>query len=108
MLSPKQFRKLKSIQKSQGTKATDYNENSDLYNFFLRKGFIKKQMIGEYYGFILTPDGDSEIYTYEVEHYRFWVPTTLSIIAIFTSILAILTQNEELYELMKELLKLLK
>lgn len=106
MLTPNQYRKLKSIQKSNGTKAKDYDKNTDLYKFFLQKSLIKRQEVGGYNGFVVTPEGEKELYMYKLERYHFWIPTILSIIAIITSILTILTQNAELWTLLKELLQL--
>lgn len=106
MLTPNQYRKLKSIQMFKGTKAKDYEENKDLYKFFLLKRLIKKQEVREYQGFVITPEGEKELYMYKLERYHFWIPTILSIIAIITSILAIFTQNGELWIILKELLQL--
>lgn len=106
MLTPHQYQKLKSIQLLKGTKAIDYDKNADLYKFFLRKGLIKRQEVHGYQGFVITPDGDNELYLYKLERYRFWLPTILSIIAILTSILAVFTQNGELWQILKELLQL--
>lgn len=106
MLSPKQYRKLKSIQMFKGTKAKDYEENKDLYKFFLLKKLIKKEEVSGYNGFAITPEGELELYMYKLERYHFVVPTVLSIIAIIASFLAIFTQNGELWIWLKELLRL--
>ena len=106
MLAPRQYRKLKSIHTFKGTKAKDYNKNSDLYKFFLQNGLVKRQEVDGYQGFIITPDGERELYVYKLERYHFWIPTLLSIIAIITSILAVFTQNGELWIWLKELLQL--
>lgn len=108
MLTPHQYRKLKSIQTFNGTKAKDYDKNADLYKFFLQKGLIKRQEVDKYNGFVVTPEGDLEIHMYKLERYHFAVPTALSIIAIAISLLAIFTQNRELWIWLKELLQLSK
>jgi len=48
-----------------------------------------------------TESGKVEILLCRQERYHFWIPTILSIIAIIASFLAILTQNEELWQLLK-------
>ncbi len=108
MLNPKQYRKLKSIQMLNGTKAKDYDKNKDLYIFFLQQGFVKRKEVGGYEGYIITPKGDSAIYSYKVEHYRFWVPTLISFIALVVSIASFITKNEELLKSLKELLQIWK
>ena len=108
MLSPKQYRKLKSIQLFNGTKAKDYNKNTDLYKFFLAKGLIKKEEVSGYTGFVITPEGELELHVYKLERFHFVVPTVLSIIAIIASFITIFTQNGELWQWMKELLQLSK
>lgn len=106
MLTPNQYRKLKSIQMFNGTKAKDYDKNADLYKFFLLKRLIKKEEVSGYNGFVITPEGELELYMYKLERYHFVVPTVLSIIAIIASFLAIFTQNGELWIWLKELLRL--
>lgn len=108
MLTPHQYRKLKSIQMFNGTKAKDYGKNTDLYKFFLQNGLVKRKEVGGYQGYVITPKGDSELYSYKVEHYRFWVPTLISFIALVVSIASFVIKNEELILLLKELLLLLK
>lgn len=85
MLSPKQYRKLKSIQMFKGTRARDYAKNSDLYKFFLRKGLVKRKEVKGYNGFVITPEGEMELYMYKLERYHFWIPTIISIIALIIS-----------------------
>lgn len=108
MLSPKQYRKLKSIQIFNGTKAKDYEENKDLYKFFLLKGLVKKEEVSGYTGFVITSEGELELYMYKLQRYHFLIPTFISFIALLTSIASLIMQNEELLQLLKELLKLSK
>lgn len=105
MLSTKQYRKLKFIQRMHGTTATDRDKYADMYNFFLAKGLVKRKEIEGFVGLVITQDGETELYMHKLQSYHFWMPTFLSFIAIITSIAAVFTQNEELYGLLKELLQ---
>ncbi len=114
MLTTKQYKFLKKVSKND-ISCDDLHQNRDrIYLYLLERKFI------EIYN--VCPDGDVlqknaklyckatesgkiEILLCRQERYHFWIPTMLSILAIAISGLAIFTQNVELWQLLKELLK---
>lgn len=114
MLTTKQYKFLKKVSKN-NIECNDMHENRDrLYVYLLRKGLIEEYSINPDGDIMetnsvlycrLSEDGEVELKLYREEKYHFWIPTVLSIIAIITSIIAILTQNEELWILLKGLLQ---
>lgn len=114
MLTTQQYKFLKKLLKKD-IPCGDLRENYDaVYMYHLKKGFIS------YYNVCppgdimeenavlyckITEEGKVELLLHKQERYHFWIPTIISIIAIITSICAILTQNAELYQLLKQLLQ---
>lgn len=114
MLTAKQYKFLKKVSKKDISCGDLYKNRDSVYSYLLHKKFIENYNIchekdimetnSEMYCKI-TEYGKVELLLCKQERYHFWIPTIISIIAIITSILAILTQNEELWILLKELLK---
>lgn len=81
---------LKNILKNNGTEATDYDENKDLYNFLSSNRYIKSSVVRGCKGYIITEYGKIAIRTYKNDNFRFWFPSVISIIAIVLSAFAII------------------
>ncbi|MBE5877086.1 MAG: hypothetical protein E7290_09415 [Lachnospiraceae bacterium] len=90
MLAKHHYKKLKQINRTGGTKATDYAKHSSVYSFLASKGYILKSPYQGYEGYIITEEGKLELELCRMERYHFWIPTVLSIIAIIVSIIAII------------------
>lgn len=88
MITKKQYRLMKSVLKSNGTTAQD-SQNHKIYTYLASKGFLHKEPVRGYMGYVVTQDGEVEIRKYEDDIYRFKVTTTISLIALVTSIVSI-------------------
>lgn len=86
MITGKQYRLMKSVLKNNGTTAQD-TENHEMYRYLASKGFLHKQPVRGYEGFVVTQDGEIEMKIYREDTYRFKVTTTISFIALITSAL---------------------
>lgn len=105
MITHKQYKKLKSIYRSNGTTAKDSDRNRELYRFFAGKGYIHKQKVCGYEGYVVTQEGEIEMQAHREDLFRFWVTTIISFIALITSIISIAIQTEPVQQLLKQLLK---
>ncbi len=114
MLTKQQYKFLKKLNKND-IHCDDLHDNQDrVYLYHLKNGFIDTYLFfpledrneeNAVLHCFITEEGKIELLLYKKEKYHFWIPTIISIIAIITSILAILTQNAELWTLLKELLQ---
>ncbi len=89
MITRKQYKKLKSIYRSNGTTAKDFDRNRDLYYFLIQKGYIYKCHVRGFAGYIVTQEGEVEMKIYKEDLFRFWVTTIVSFAALVVSIIAI-------------------
>lgn len=108
MLSPRQYRKLKRISLFGGTTARDYNKHKRLYDFLRSENYLIKDDIRGYRGFTITEYGHSAMYQYRVEHFRFWFPSIVSLLALTASILSLATTNPEFWQSVQEWVQGLK
>lgn len=114
MLTRQQYKFLKKLLE-EDMLCTHLNESRDsVYMYLLNKDFIEYYPvynltdIEEEHPILyckITELGKVELLICRQSWYHFWIPTIISIIAIITSILSILTQNAELWTLLKELLQ---
>lgn len=114
MLTKKQYKFLKKVSKKE-TPCDELQENDDrICTYLLSKKFVETYLVCQngdilqenaksYYR--ISQDGEVELKLYKQENYRFWIPTVLSIIAIFASFLAVFTQNEDLWKFLQGLLQ---
>lgn len=114
MLTKKQYKFLKKVSKNDIPCRDFYRNNDKVYQYLLRKGFIEEYNVNldgdiKERNCVLycraSEDGNVELLLCRQERYHFWIPTILSIIAIIASFLVVLTQNEDLWRLLKELLQ---
>lgn len=105
MITRKQYKKLKSIYRSNGTTAKDSDRNRDLYQFLAGKGYIHKQPVRGYEGYVVTQEGEIEMKAYREDLFRFWVTTIISFIALIASIISIAIQTEPVQRLLEQLTK---
>lgn len=89
MISKAQYKKLKQIDKHNGTTGKDYGSQREMYDYLLSEKLIYKADVRNYRGYRVSQKGYSEIYSYKIENFRFWVPTTISILALIFSCLSI-------------------
>lgn len=87
MITGKQYRLMKSVLKNNGTTAQD-TENHEMYRYLASKGFLRKQPVRGYEGYVVTQDGEVEMKIYREDTYRFKVTTAISFIALITSIIS--------------------
>lgn len=114
MLTNKQYKFLKKVSKKD-IPCDDLHEKRDtIYSYLLENKFIENYNVCPDNDILelnsvlyckITENGKVELSLCRQEKYHFWIPTIISIIALITSTLAIITQNEELLILLKELLK---
>ena len=102
LLSPRQYRKLRQISLFGGTTAKDYGKNKRMYDYLKSENFIISDNIRGYNGFIVTQKGYSAMYQYRVEHFRFWFPSIVSLLALAASILSLATTNPEFWQSVRE------
>lgn len=114
MLTDKQYKFLKKVSKKDIPCDDLYKSRNDVFSYLLRKNFIETYNICPNKDIMetnaklhckITEDGKIELLLCKQERYHFWIPTIFSIIAIIISVLSILTQNEELWILLKGLLQ---
>lgn len=114
MLTAEQYRFLKKVSKKNIQCNDLYKNRNSVYLYLLENKFIENHNVCPDNDIMeinsvlyckITENGKVELSLCKQERYHFWIPTIISIIALVTSILAILTQNEELLILLKELLK---
>lgn len=105
MLSPRQYRKLKQISLFGGTTAKDYSKNKRLYDHLKSEMYLVSDDIRGYMGFSVTEHGYSAMYQYRVEHFRFWFPSIVSLLALATSILSVFVTNPEFLKSVRELVQ---
>lgn len=105
MITRKQYKKLKSIYRSNGTTSKDFERNRELYLFLSGKGYIRKQEVRGYGGYVVTQEGEIEMKAYREDLFRFWVTTIISFVALITSIVSIAIQTEPVRRLLEQLLK---
>ena len=98
MISRKQFRKLRRISLFRGTTARDYEKQKLLYDYLLLNNYIQKCAVRGYSGYIVTEKGYAEMYSFRVEHFRFWFPSVVSVLALFASILSLATANPDFWK----------
>lgn len=53
MITGKQYRLMKSVLKNNGTTAQD-TENHEMYRYLASKGFLRKQPVRGYEGYVVT------------------------------------------------------
>ena len=105
MISKKQYRKLRLIQLFNGTTAKDYGKRGDLYDYLKSKKLIKYDEVRGYRGYKVTEEGMAEMYTYRMEHFRFWFPSIVSVLALIASFLSIIASNPEFLKNVQEWLR---
>ena len=93
MISRKQFNKLRSIAFFGGTTAKDYSKRKCLYDYLHSNDLIRTEEVRGYSGYTVTEKGYAEMYAFRTEHYRFWFPSVVSVLALITSILTLATAN---------------
>ena len=98
MLSPRQYRKLKQISLFGGTTARDYDRNKRMYDYLKSENYIIRNDTRGYNGFAVTEYGYSAMYQYRVEHFRFWFPSIVSLLALGASILSLATTNPAFWQ----------
>lgn len=98
MISRKQFRKLRRISLFRGTTAKDYERHKLLYDYLRVNDYIRKRPVRGYNGYIVTEKGYAEMYSFRVEHFRFWFPSVVSVFALFASILSLATTNPDFWQ----------
>lgn len=89
MITRKQYKIMKSICKNNGTTAQDA-ENNEIYHYLASKGFLHKQAVRGYMGYVVTQHGEVEMKIYREDTYRFKVTTIISFIALITSIVSVI------------------
>ena len=74
MITGKQYRLMKSVLKNNGTTAQD-TENHEMYRYLASKGFLHKQPVRGYEGYVVTQDGEVEmkIYREDSNHVLLWM-----------------------------------
>lgn len=102
MISKKQYRFLKKMHLFHGS-IDSGNKNHELFQFLAHEGLIKHANVREHYGYVVTQKGYSEMYAYKVEHFRFWLPTIISLFALATSILSLSSANPDFWKNAQEL-----
>lgn len=98
MISKRQFRKLRWISFLNGTTAKDYEKRKMLYDYLKSEQYIRKDTVRGYSGYIVTEKGYAEMYTYRMEHFRFWFPSIVSLFALAASVLSLATSNPEFWK----------
>lgn len=98
MISRKQFRKLRRISLLGGTTAKDYEKRKALYDYLRSNNYIRSALVRGYSGYIVTEKGYAEMYTFRMEHFRFWFPSVVSVLALFASILSLATTNPDFWQ----------
>ncbi len=106
MITRKQYKKLKSIYRSNGTTAKDADRNRELYQFLSQKGYIHKQPVRGYGGYVVTQEGEIEMKAYREDLFRFWVTTIISFIALIASIISIAIQTKPVQQLLERVLQI--
>lgn len=89
MITAKQYRLMKKVLKSNGSTAQDH-ENHELYQYLTYKGFLRKQAVRGYMGYVVTQDGEVEMKAYLEDIYKYYITTAISFVALITSIVAII------------------
>lgn len=102
MLSPRQYRKLKRVSLFCGTTARDYDKNKRLYDYLNHENYLIRDNVRGYRGFSVTEYGYSAMYQYKVEHFRFWFPSIVSLIALAASFLSLATTNPAFWQSVQE------
>jgi succinate dehydrogenase/fumarate reductase flavoprotein subunit len=89
MITSKQYWLMRKILKKNGTTAQDY-ENHDIYLYLSEKGFLRKQAVRGYMGYVVTQDGEVAMEAYRDDVYRYRITTLISLIALITSIFSLI------------------
>lgn len=105
MITRRQYKKLKSIYRADGTTAKDINQNRELYRFLSSKGYIKRQEVRGYNGYVVTQEGEIEMKLYREDIFRFWITTIISFVALIASIISIAMQTTPVQQLLIQLSK---
>lgn len=98
MISRRQYKKLRRIAIFNGTAAKDYNKKKALYDYLKAESYIRIESVRGYSGFVVTEKGHAEMYTYRMEHFRFWFPSIVSLFALAASFLSLATSNPEFWQ----------
>lgn len=105
MINSRQYKMLKKISEHNLFEYTELSQNeSDIISFLANQGFIAyaadpntESRISHKKYCQITQAGYAEIYSFKVEHFRFWLPSVISLIALLTSILSLSTTAPDVW-----------
>ena len=105
MINSRQYKMLKKISEHNLFEFTDFSEGeTEIISFLANQGFIAytadpntESRISHKKYCRITQSGYAEIYSFKVEHFRFWIPSVISLIALITSILSLSTTAPDVW-----------
>lgn len=105
MVNSRQYKMLKRISKYNLFEYTDFSDDeSEIIKFLADQGFVAytadpntESRISYKKYCRITQSGYAEIYSFKVEHFRFWIPSVISLIALLTSILSLSTTAPDVW-----------
>lgn len=89
MITKKQYRIMQYALRSKGITARD-GKDQNICRYLASKGFLHKEQVRGYMGYVVTQDGEIEMKKYQDDDYRFKVTTAISLIALVTSVVSII------------------